>query len=321
MDNFIKPLPFKPPRLIGLSEQLLCSHYENNYGGAVRRLNATNKQLDTLQWQASPGFAIKGLTREELIATNSMILHEVYFDALGGADGLGSAAVDPNGALADVIRQAFGSVEQWREQFIAMGKALAGGSGWVILSWSPRAQRLVNHWPRITHTLADGIPILAHDMYEHAYHIDFGANADAYLDAWLQNLHWDHPAQRFAAAQPLAVSAPPTASATDPMRPEELRDLLTAGNAPMLLDVCLADDVSRWHDKLPNAQFIKHDELEALIPTLAPNRPIVAYCMYGYQVSGNAVLQLREHGYDGRALAGGIAAWRAIGEPTEPLQT
>ncbi|MFT5450117.1 MAG: Fe-Mn family superoxide dismutase [Gammaproteobacteria bacterium] len=104
------------------------------------------------------------------------------------------------------------------------------------------------------------------------------------------------------------------------MRPDELRDLLAGGNAPILLDVCLADDVSWRHDKLPNAQFVLDDALESWMQTLAPDRPVVAYCMFGYQASGNAVLLLREHGFDVRALAGGIAAWRAIGEPTEPLK-
>ena len=59
-----------------------------------------------------------------------------------------------------------------------MGKALGGGSGWVLLSWSPRDRKLVNQWASDhCHTLAGGTPILALDMYEHSYHIDFGAKA------------------------------------------------------------------------------------------------------------------------------------------------
>jgi Fe-Mn family superoxide dismutase len=156
----------------------------NNYAGAVRRLNAIDKQFGALLWQATLGFAINGLKREELVAANAMILHEVYFDGLGGADSLGSPSVDPTGSLADAIQQAFGSIDEWRQQFIAMGRALVGGSGWVILSWSPRAQRRVNHWAADhAHTLADGVPILALDMYEQAYHLDFGADASGYVDA------------------------------------------------------------------------------------------------------------------------------------------
>ena len=85
MPHEIMPLPFKPPRLVGLSERLLASHYENNYGGAVRRLNAIERRLDELDWSAAPVFDINGLKREELVAANSAILHEIYFDGLGGS--------------------------------------------------------------------------------------------------------------------------------------------------------------------------------------------------------------------------------------------
>src|SRR6201994_2195319 len=69
----------------------------------------------------------------------------------------------------------FGSVSAWATEFSAMGKAQRGGSGWVLLTWSPRDRRLVNQWA-MDHstTLAGGQPILALDMYEHSYHIDYG---------------------------------------------------------------------------------------------------------------------------------------------------
>ena len=79
----MKKLPFDPAKVKGLSEKLLISHYENNYGGAVRRLNAITAQLAALDIATAPVFVINGLKREELIATNSMIIHELYFDSLG----------------------------------------------------------------------------------------------------------------------------------------------------------------------------------------------------------------------------------------------
>lgn len=83
-----------------------------------------------------------------------------------------------------------------------MGKALGGGSGWVLLTYSPRDKRLVNQWaPDHAHTLAGATPILALDMYEHSYHRDFGAKAAAYADAFVQNIHWAQAAERFAVAQ------------------------------------------------------------------------------------------------------------------------
>jgi Fe-Mn family superoxide dismutase len=186
-----KPLPFDPRHVKGMSEKILISHYENNYGGAVKRLNAIGAQLASFDWATAPTFLVNGLKREELIATNSMILHEHFFDALGG-DG------QPTGSLADAIKRDFGSVERWRAEFSAMGKAEGGGSGWVILAYSPRSKRLVNTWAADhTTTLAGGRPVLVLDMYEHAYHIDYGAKAAAYVDAFMQGIRWDSPAKLY----------------------------------------------------------------------------------------------------------------------------
>ncbi|UXU85303.1 superoxide dismutase [Burkholderia sp. S-53] len=194
MNCEMKPLACDPSRLVSLSEKLIVSHYENNYGGAVKRLGAIADQLASIDPAASPVFVLNGLKREELIAANSMILHEIYFDGLG-ANGA------PDGALAAALARDFGSVERWRTEFTAMGKALGGGSGWVLLSWSPRLGRLTNQWASDhAHTLADGTPLLALDMYEHAYHLDFGAKAAAYVDAFMQNINWTSVAARFADA-------------------------------------------------------------------------------------------------------------------------
>ncbi len=317
----IKPIPFKPPRLIGFSERLLASHYENNYGGAARRLNAIEARLAGLDWSSAPGFEINGLKREQLIAANSMILHEVYFDGLGGADGLGSPAVDPSGPLADAIARDFGGLQAWSKEFVAMGKALAGGSGWVILGWSSRQGRLLNQWGADhAHILAGSVPILALDMYEHAYHMDFGTDATAYVDTYMQNLHWDRPGRRFAAATSPNPSAAGPAGPEQPLAPEDLRDMLASGEKPVLLDVCLAEDMAKRHDKLPGAEFLAAERISEWIETLPKDRPIVAYCVYGFQVSGDAVAEMRRRGFTARNLAGGIAGWHAIGGPTEPLE-
>ena len=188
----LKPLPFEAKRLNGLSERLILSHYENNYGGAVKRLNAIAAKLAELDYGSAPVFVVNGLKREELIATNSMILHECYFAGLGG-DGQLAA-----GGLSKRIAQDFDSLERWRAEFTAMGKALGGGSGWVLLVWSDRCARLVNQWAADhTHALAGATPILALDMYEHSYHIDYGAKAAAYVDAFMQNINWHSVAQAY----------------------------------------------------------------------------------------------------------------------------
>jgi superoxide dismutase, Fe-Mn family len=186
-----KPMSFDPKSISGISEKVLVSHYENNYVGAVKRLNAIGTQLAELDFAKAPNFVVNGLKREELIAANSMILHEIYFDGLGGAS-------KPSGALADAIAHDFGSIERWHTEFAAMGKAEGGGSGWVILAYSPRDKRLVNQWAADhTTTLAGGRPVLVLDMYEHAYHMDYGAAAAKYVDIYMEAIKWDNAARLY----------------------------------------------------------------------------------------------------------------------------
>ena len=148
----MKPLACDPARIKGMSERLIVSHYENNYGGAVKRLNLIEEQLAGLDFAAAPGFLVNGLKREQLVAMNSMILHELFFAGLGEESG-------PGAALTEALVRDFGGVERWRAEFMAMGKALGGGSGWVLLAWSPRDDRLVNQWAADhTTTLAGGQP-------------------------------------------------------------------------------------------------------------------------------------------------------------------
>jgi superoxide dismutase, Fe-Mn family len=192
MSYAMKPLGCDPQRIKGMSEKLIVSHYENNYGGAVKRLNLITEQLAGLNFNTAANFLINGLKREELIATNSMILHELFFDGLGDESA-------PGKELGAAIARDFGSFDRWRAEFIAMGKALAGGSGWVLLSYSARDGKLVNQWAADhCHTLAGGQPILALDMYEHSYHIDYGAKAATYVDTYMNAIRWNNADRLFA---------------------------------------------------------------------------------------------------------------------------
>jgi Fe-Mn family superoxide dismutase len=192
MTYAIKPLTCDPARIKGMSERLIVSHYENNYGGAVKRLNLIDEKLAELDYANAAGFLINGLKREQLIAMNSMILHELFFDGLGEQG-------EPDTSLREALVRDFGSYERWRAEFIAMGKALGGGSGWVLLAWSPRDRKLVNQWASDhCHTLAGGTPVLALDMYEHSYHIDFGAKAATYVETFMDVVRWKNVDRLFA---------------------------------------------------------------------------------------------------------------------------
>ncbi len=307
------PLTMKPPRLDGLSVALMESHYENNYGGAVRRLNTIDARLKDLDFTATPGFEINGLKREQLIAAGSVVLHETYFDSLGGTGG------DPEDkSLVSALERDFGSIGRWRTEFIAMGKALGGGSGWVLLCWSDRLGRLVNQWAADhAHGLAGGVPILALDMYEHAYHMDFGANAGAYVDTFMKNIDWSHVAARFASATAADIGAPRTPARPGVTVADLQASLADPKRAPLVLDVRLAED--RQRDALPGAPWRDMKQVDIWAEDLPRDRDVVVYCLYGFWVSEDTAAALRAKGIKASVLDGGISAWRAMGLPTEPL--
>src|SRR3954464_4717686 len=164
----LKPIQCRPWTLSYLSVKLIESHYENNYGGALRRLNAITEQLESLDFANTPGYVLGGLKREELTALNSTLLHELYFPSLGGAAASTAAGnfsdARPGAALAEALARDFGSFDRWRDEFVAMAGALAGGWGWVLLVYVPRDARLTNQYAsEHAQAVAGGIPVLALD--------------------------------------------------------------------------------------------------------------------------------------------------------------
>lgn len=293
----IQPLPFDAAALRGLSQRLVDSHHQNNYGGAVKRLNAIRARLDAGLPDLAP-FELNGLKREELVAANSMLLHELYFDSLGGD---GTPMPPP---LAVALAASFGSVERWQAEFTAMGRALAGGSGWVLLVYSPAQGRLFNQWAGDhTQAMAGALPVLALDMYEHAYHLDFGARAADYVDAFMANIAWAGVHRRYqhavhGAAEPFAVAA---------------GDL---GDA-VLLDVRRDQAFRQSPDLLPGARWADPAAIGGWASELDPAREVVVYCVAGHEMSRGAALRLRAQGVHARFLEGGIDAWKAQGRATE----
>jgi len=185
----IAPLPFDPTRLKGLSEKLLRSHHENNYGGAVKNLNKVEEELARVT-KDTPAFLAGGLKERELVFNNSMVLHELYFGNLGG-DG------KPGSAIQAALSRAFGSLARWEELFRLTGMSLAGGSGWVVLDYNFQSRQLRTHWSgNHSQTAASSQPLLVMDMYEHAYQMDYGAAAPKYIDAFFANINWDAVAKR-----------------------------------------------------------------------------------------------------------------------------
>jgi Fe-Mn family superoxide dismutase len=190
-----RPLPFDPTKLKGLSEKLIRSHWENNYGGAVKALNAVEQRLGAmLREKDLPAYMYGDLKREELLRTGSVVLHEQYFANLGGDN-------KPGGKALDLLKQWFGSYEQWEAEFKKTANALAGGSGWVILAYSLHNGEIHNYWAwDHMHNVPMGRPLVVLDMYEHSYHMDYGAAAANYVDAFMQNVNWEEVNRRAEAA-------------------------------------------------------------------------------------------------------------------------
>lgn len=192
----LKPLAFDPAKLTGLSERLLRSHWENNYGGSVKALGVVKKTLsEALANKDTPAFIYNELKREHLLRTGSVVFHEYYFDNLGGSGNAGASE-------RKAIGEAFGSFDTWETEFRRIGAGLGGGSGWVVLGFNVHTRQLENYWlADHAHGPAATLPLLVMDMYEHSYQMDFGAAAAKYIDAFFKNIQWDAVASRIEAAQ------------------------------------------------------------------------------------------------------------------------
>jgi Fe-Mn family superoxide dismutase len=187
----LKPLRFNAAKLNGLSERLIRSHWENNYGGSVRALSVVKKHLtEALANKDTPSFIYNALKREHLLRTGSVVFHEYYFDNLGG-DG------QPGAAERKTIAEAFGSFDAWEAEFRQIGAGLGGGSGWVVLGFNVHTRQLENYWlADHAHGAAATLPVLVMDMYEHSYQMDYGAATAKYIDAFFNNIQWDTVAAR-----------------------------------------------------------------------------------------------------------------------------
>lgn len=189
----VVPLPFEATKLPGLSEKLLTSHHDNNYAKAVENLNKVELELDKVT-ATTAGYQVAALRDRELNFANSTLLHERYFENLGG-DGRAT------GAFAAALGRQFGSAARWEELVRATALSLGGGAGWVtvVVSHLTADLRIIGAGGHAA-ALAHGEPILVLDMFEHAYALDYGAGHAKYIDAFFANVRWDVLDKRWARA-------------------------------------------------------------------------------------------------------------------------
>lgn len=179
-----QPLGFNPEKLKWLSPKALAGHHEI-YVGNVNRLNAITEQLAQLDVTTVAPAEFGQLKREQQTVYNASLLHEIYFECLG------EAPTQPSGVFAQALSRDFGTIDRWKAEFVAMGKALTGGSGLVILAYTPRDKRLINHLvPDHATAPVACAPIIAMDMYEHAWQPDYGSDAGKYVETFVQMIRW-----------------------------------------------------------------------------------------------------------------------------------
>jgi superoxide dismutase, Fe-Mn family len=307
----IAPLFVRPWTLNGISPHLIESHYEINYGGAVNRLNAIVEQLDCLDRLTTPPDAILRLKRDEFTALNSMLLHELYFSSIGG-DGRAVPA-----EMATALTRDFGSVNQWRDEFIGLAASLAatGGAGWVLLTFVPRDGRLINHVATDDgHTIAGGIPVLAIDMYEHAYHLDFGANSTAYIAAFMRNIDWNAVAQRTQNA--VDVAPPPKLlqpefADTPSVSVEEVQAMLKSGTRVQIIDARPRHYITKATEIMDGAVWRDPQRINDWVGTLSKDDPVITFCVYGFHIGCQTATVLRDKGFDAKYMTGGHYGWKA----------
>ncbi len=181
--NKVKELPFQ--ELKGISAKTMEVHFGKLYQGYVKKWQEIqDKVANADQASANASFSdLRELKLEETFTADAILLHEAYFDILGG-DG------KPSGSIMEAIAKDFGSFEQWVEEFKALGLC---ARGWVILAYDFNDGRLRNYTADAHNQggIWGSAPIVVLDVYEHAYFIDFGSDRKAYIEAYFENLNWE----------------------------------------------------------------------------------------------------------------------------------
>jgi superoxide dismutase, Fe-Mn family len=183
----IAPRPLKPAllELDGISRESVEAHYKL-YEGYVNKRNEIMGRLDEVALDSANQVysEVRALKVDLSFAIGGIKNHEIYFDHLGGGGG------EPQGAIRDLIFRDFGSLENWRADLKATGMA-ARGWAWTAYDWDEG--RLFNYLgdAQNTYPIWNATPLVALDVYEHAYFMDFQTDRASYIEAFFANLDWD----------------------------------------------------------------------------------------------------------------------------------
>jgi superoxide dismutase, Fe-Mn family len=180
-------LQFNIGELKSISKKSVEEHLKL-YAGYVNNTNLVIEKIAELSEKAEENMGIlSGLQRRFGFEYNGMRNHEIYFNSLSGE----ASPLTDNSKLKEAIALEWGSFENWLSLFKAI--ATTRGIGWAMLYFDKKQNRLLNAWVDEQHLgqLQDCTPILALDMWEHAYLFDFvPADKKKYIEAFFDNLNW-----------------------------------------------------------------------------------------------------------------------------------
>jgi superoxide dismutase, Fe-Mn family len=183
----IRPRELKPEllELDGISRESVEAHYKL-YEGYVAKRNEILSKLEGVDLsEANQTYSeIRALKTELTFAVGGIKNHEIYFEHLGGGGG------DPSDAVGRLVERDFGSVEAWRTDLKATGMA---GRGWAWTAYDWDEGRLFNYIGDAQNTFPiwNATPLVALDVYEHAYFLDYRTDRASYIQAFFNNLDWD----------------------------------------------------------------------------------------------------------------------------------
>ena len=202
-----------------------------------------------------------------------------------------------------------------------MAESLSGESGWVVLSHVPRDNTLINHIASDnSQSIVGATPVLALDMYEHAYQLEFGANATAYVAAFMRNIDWLAVQGRLDDAMrvvpPRRLEQKQFADVPS-ITPEDLKHMLDAGAPVQVIDTRPRHYAARTHEMMSAAVWRDPERVDEWIGELSKEKPVVTFCVYGFHIGCETAATLRKAGFDAKYMTGGHFAWKAINGPTK----
>jgi Fe-Mn family superoxide dismutase len=170
--------------LDGISRESVEAHYKLYQGYVAKRNEILKKLADVDLSAANQVYSeVRGLKVELSFALGGIKNHEIYFEHLGGEGG------DPDGVFGQLVERDFGSADAWAADLKATGMA---GRGWAWTTYDWDEGRLFNYVgdTQNTYPIWNATPLVALDVYEHAYFLDFQTDRGSYIDAFLQNMDW-----------------------------------------------------------------------------------------------------------------------------------